>query len=372
MSRLSFLLKTAAVVGLLLGVAAVGQRFLLRWAFEAQVAYLRAHGLVGDEALLDESRRHRLVAAIGLPLLFSALGTALIFRSMVRRRALPLAEALSRVAAGSLDVPLPAAPDPEFARVRDAFETMRTSLDRALTSLADTDAQRRRLFSDLAHELATPASVLLALAEAFARPEIDADPATRKALVATLEQEVTRLSRLVRDVGDLADLGEPDVSFEVDDVDLAALARGAVARLRASTGAEMSCEAEEVHLRADAARIDQLLSNLLSNAVRHGGGTPIAVAVRQADGAVVVTVEDGGPGVPDELFARLGERLFRADPSRTRATGGHGLGLAIAVAIVRRHGGELLFGRSALGGLCATARFPSLPHRRADAALSRS
>lgn len=369
MKRLPLLLKAVSGVGAALLVAAVVQRFLLRWAFETELDYLEAHGIgTGLRSSLATHFLPRVALAIGGPLAVSAVCTGAVFSMMVRARGLPLVEALHRIAQGSFDTSLPEAPDRDFRAVRDAFDTMRLALDRAMSRLAHADAQRRRLFADLAHELATPTSALLGLVDTLGRPDLCPSEADRAHLVTLVEGEAVRIARLVADVRDLAELDDPDVSFTRAPADVAAIVAGAVSRFRPEEAPRITLEAAPVIADVDEARLDQVIANLIVNARRH---TPpdgeIAVTVRAAPQAAEIVVEDSGPGVAEEALAQLGERLYRADPSRDRRTGGHGLGLSIARAILRRHEGSIAFGRAARGGLSVTISIP----RRTEEEVSR-
>jgi signal transduction histidine kinase len=247
--------------------------------------------------------------------------------------------------------------------VRDMFRHMARSLDELTSNLHDADDQRRRLFADLAHELATPTSTVLGIAEALAHPERFAshDPPR---LVAHLEREATRLTRLIADVRDLAHLDDPETRLEPQRVDVSQLAQLAVERANVIADGRVSiaCRAEPAPAVVDATRIDQALANLLSNALRYTPpGGRIAVDVERVAQSVQLTVEDSGTGVPDDALPRLGQRLLRLDPSRNRTTGGSGLGLSIASAIVHRHAGTLQFARAALGGLRVVMTLPAAP-----------
>jgi signal transduction histidine kinase len=358
MSDWRALFKMALRIALLLTVAAALQRFLIRWAFADEFALLEKYE--GPLSPWAAHVRRRILVAIGIPILVASLGTAALFRREMRRRARPLADALLSVARGSLDEPLPPAPDPEFDRVRSAFDEMRSSLRDALARLDHTDAQRRRLFADLAHELATPTSFILGFADTVARPELFDAPGARAKLIAALELEVGRLDRLVRDVRDLAELDDPDVSVERCDEDVGEILEEVASRFETTAGRALERSiAPACVASVDRERIEQLASNLLANAVEHTpDGGAIRVSVEPRGARVVVVVSDAGPGVPDDMLPRLGERLFRADPSRERRDGGHGLGLSIVRAIVRRHGGEIAFARAELGGLSVEVCLP--------------
>ena len=158
----------------------------------------------------------------------------------------------------------------------------------------------------------------------------------------------------------MAALEEPELALTLESCDLGALALAAVerGRLAHTEAAGLRCTAGAVTARVDPLRIDQVLANLIGNAVRHAGAAAIVVGVELDDDHVVVRVDDAGPGVADDRLADLGRRLIRLDPSRSRDTGGHGLGLAIVRAIAERHGGTIVFARSGLGGLGVRLRLP--------------
>jgi signal transduction histidine kinase len=284
---------------------------------------------------------------------------------IVESRTRRLTRVLDAVARGDMHMDLEPLLDADLLVVRDSLAHMRVVLDELTTRLRYTDDQRRRLFADLAHELATPATTILATAEAFANPALSRTEDARARIAACLDEEAARLSRLVRDVRDLARLDDPDVALEFEEVDVSAIVRRAVGRLELVQPSRRPIRFSATpvpKLRADPVRIDQAIMNILNNARRHGppdGGIDVEVTARS--GAVRITVEDEGAGVPDEVLPRLGERLFRADPARAAKTGGSGLGLSIVAAAVARHGGSLRFERASLGGLRVIVELPEIP-----------
>jgi signal transduction histidine kinase len=299
--------------------------------------------------------------AVAGPLLVAPLVAWVYTAYFVRYRTRALVTAFTTMAEGDLNAQLPPAPDAELLPVRAAFDRMGAALRDSTTRLRHADAQRRRLFADLAHELATPTGTILGISDALGTPALSATDTERAWLLASLDQEILRLVRFIGDVRDLAELDEPESTLDMRPVDVGALAVEATERLNRldPTGARILCQAGAARALADAGRIDQVLMNLLANARRHApaDGT-IAITVSRTDGGVRVVVEDSGAGVPDDLLPRLGERLFRADGSRARSTGGHGLGLSIVSAIVQRHRGTLRFERSDLGGLRVAVELP--------------
>lgn len=273
-----------------------------------------------------------------------------------------LFNAFERMAHGELDLELPPPPDADVATVRTAMLSMSTALRDLTQRLRDADAARRRLFSDLSHELATPSSTIIALTDALATPGVCKTEEQRNEIVAALTGETARLARLVSDMRDLGQLDDPDFVLERQPVDLAATVRSVVQRLKLTKleGFTVDVEAEPATAFVDRERIEQVVVNLLTNAARyaHEAGQ-LRVRVENGDNRARIVVDDAGEGVPSDMLGRLGERLLRIDPSRSRKTGGSGLGLSIVRAIVERHGGAVRFDKSALGGLQVTLELPT-------------
>jgi signal transduction histidine kinase len=299
-------------------------------------------------------------AAITLPLALPTLCTYLAARVIVPRYTRPLIEAYRRVAGGDLTTTMAPPPSTEFITVRQAFDAMGRALDAHVHRLRQADAERRRLFADLAHELATPTTTLLGVADALQRGAGE----RTGVLLDHLAHEAARLERLIADIRDLAQLDEPELRLERAPCDLAALARGVVGRAQHGAGGHaITCDAEAAPVVVDPARIEQAVTNLVRNAVVHAGAgraARIAVTAGPHLGGGRVTVDDDGPGVPDDQLDQLGRRLWRADASRSReGGGGSGLGLSIVIAIAATHGGEVRFARSALGGLRVELDLPA-------------
>jgi signal transduction histidine kinase len=284
----------------------------------------------------------------------------LLSRYLLGRLTGPVADAYRQIAAGDFQAELPPMTvGSEFLALREAFAAMGRALDLSVQKLREADLERRRLFADLAHELATPTSTLMGIALALRKGEGDSSR-----LLDHLEHESARLDRLIADVRELAHLEDPAMQMLCEDCDVATLASRAVERARvARGGVELRCSIVPAPAHVDPLRIDQVLSNVIDNAIRHAPGGTVAVDVHPHGDDVILRVEDSGAGVPEQLLHQLGRRMLRIDPSRSRDTGGHGLGLSIVRAIVTRHGGQISFGRAALGGLAVDVRLPARPSK---------
>jgi two-component system, OmpR family, sensor histidine kinase BaeS len=371
MSSLRVPFKTLAVLGAFLAITATGQLLWLTRALRGLVLSDAAGGPRSAEVAADHVLPRDVVIAVTLPLFACAVGASLVLSLVTRMRVHVLVRALEDVAQGNFKGRLPLPREPLLRVVQDTFAKTNEALDQLTRKLAFADAQRRRLFSDLTHELATPSAAILGLVDTLGRADLVPTDGARATLLATLEQEALRLARLVSDVRDLAMVEDPDVSFACEPADVATLVTEAVQRFRLvqPEGAIITVSARSAWASVDAMRIEQALVNLLRNAKRYAPPTgSIEVEVVPEGAWARLAVENTGALLPDEIFARLGERLFRGDPARTRQTGGLGLGLAIVRSIVHRHGGQVEFARGARGGLRVTVRVPACGAAAADEA----
>ncbi|MFN0250579.1 MAG: sensor histidine kinase [Kofleriaceae bacterium] len=281
-------------------------------------------------------------------------------RYIVRSVTTTLVAAYSGVSAGDFATRLPLLTvGSDFLEVRDAFTRMASALEESVTALREADLDRRRLFADLAHELATPTTTLLGITHALRTPNTDTDVAR---LLDHLQNETSRLERLIADVREIAHLEDPALPMNHESCDLGDIVSRVVERIRiASPSVTVRYSRSSLPATVDPLRIDQVVTNLLDNAARHAAGGTVAVALATCDGDHHITIEDSGAGVPEDELPQLGRRMLRLDPSRARSSGGHGLGLSIVCVIVERHGGDVKFGRASLGGLAVDIRLPVTP-----------
>ena len=212
--------------------------------------------------------------------------------------------------------------------------------------------------ADIAHELRTPVAVMKGEIEAVADGIREPDRRT----VASLGEEADHLASMVDDLQALAlaDAGALDLRKEplrLDD--LLGQALDAFQHRLEARGVRLQREiAGPVDITADAQRLRQLLHNLLENSARYvepGGRLEVSLARGKR---AVLELRDSGPGVSDEQLERLFDRFYRAEGSRSRATGGSGLGLSICRNIAEAHGGRIEAGHSPLGGLSIRVELP--------------
>ncbi len=226
-----------------------------------------------------------------------------------------------------------------------------------LGRLAHALEQQKRFVSDASHELRTPLSVARSTIDA-ARVR-DRTPAEYRKALDDVREDLVRMGDMVEELLVMARLDEAPGSGVAEEFDLAELAE----ELAGAFGEEgrVALELRPARVRGDRSQVRRLLSNLLDNALRHGpvGG---AVTVRVApgeDGMAEVGVHDEGGGIPRGELAHLFDRFYRTDLSRTRATGGVGLGLSIAREIARRHGGDIAVMSSPEEGTTFSVRLPA-------------
>ncbi|MBC3763407.1 sensor histidine kinase [Quadrisphaera oryzae] len=242
--------------------------------------------------------------------------------------------------------------DTELGRTALAFDAMIDELESAVATAERSQQQMRAFLSDASHELRTPLAGFQASAENLLRD--DPGREDRERALAAMVRESTRASRLVGDLLTAARL-EEGVELQRAEVDVVELARQEVERQRLlGTGTTWGVEAAgPLVVSCDAVRVGQVLTNLLDNARRAvAGAGSVVVSVAAREGEAVLEVRDTGPGIPADQRERVFERLVRLDAGRDRRSGGAGLGLAIARAIARAHGGNLVAadpGRSADG-----------------------
>lgn len=215
-------------------------------------------------------------------------------------------------------------------------------------ALQDAERQRRNLVADVAHELRTPLSNVQGYTEALRDGVLQPDAAT----LDTIHRQVTYLARLIDDLRLLAETEAGDFRVHPEPESLGDIIRqaaGAFAPKAAAQGVAVTAEApaELPAVPLDRTRIEQVIGNLLDNAIRHtppGGTVTISAAPERGDDgrpAVTVAVTDSGEGIAAEALPYVFDRLYRVDPSRDRATGGAGLGLTIARKLVEAHGGTI-------------------------------
>lgn len=331
---LSHLVVAGATLGtMLVGVSLVGPGY---FAEAMGHAADDPHGPVMDAltlAAFDDAMRTALLAAAATALI-AAVVVSLAISGRIAGPVSRLASAAHRVAAGHYAERVPTAGEGEVAELAEAFNVMSGALE-------EDERRRLQLVGDVAHELRTPLTTLDGYLEGLEDGVIDAKPETWQ----LLRRETGRLNRLVGDLAELWRAEARQLPLRLDKVDVAPILDEVAERFRPdAAGRGMTVEVEPTATLttwADRDRVVQMVSSYLSNAVRYApDGSRVRLGASTRNGEVLISVADEGPGLSTDQVERLFERFYRADPSRSRALGGSGIGLAITRAVAEAMNGR--------------------------------
>ena len=296
-----------------------------------------------EQETLDLVRRTLALAALGLVLLVGGIAW-LVTRQVVTpvRMAARIAE---RLAAGRLEERMRVRGEDDLARLAASFNRMATSLQRQIRQLEDLSRVQRRFVSDVSHELRTPLTTVRMAADVLHEARVDFDPSVQRS-AEILQTQLDRFEALLADLLEISRFDAGAALLEVAPTDLRRIAERVIEAaepLAERRGSRVELRAPGVPCIAevDGRRIERVLRNLVVNAIEHGEGQPIDVRIAADNQAVAVAVRDRGVGLRPGEAALVFNRFWRADPARTRTTGGSGLGLSIALEDVQLHGGWL-------------------------------
>jgi two-component system, OmpR family, phosphate regulon sensor histidine kinase PhoR len=215
---------------------------------------------------------------------------------------------------------------------------------RDLTSERRLDEEKSDFVATISHELRTPMAAVYGAAETLLRREADLTPDQNRQLVAMIASQASRLSQITEEVLLTNQLDRGDLPLERERVDVAEVVRRTVEAMESQLPEALVLDVDlppgPAAASGDADRIQQVMVNLLDNAVKYGG-TQVRIRVESADGRVRISVADSGPGITRVDQDRIFEKFYRADPQHARAPGGTGLGLYISRELVQRMGGRL-------------------------------
>lgn len=229
-------------------------------------------------------------------------------------------------------------------------------INRFMQRLSDRFDVMQRYIADSAHQLRTPLTALAAQVELLAN---ETRPAAQKGYIARVRERTAELGRLTNQLLSHAMVTHRAQAMPADAVDLAAIARQAVAdavpvSLDRDIAVRQEIDVAPVFVRGDAVSLREAIRNVVENAVHHGAQEGLWVRVSRCEGAALVEIHDDGPGIPEAEWSRAAERFYRGD---TQATGS-GLGLSIAADVAKSHEAEMSFEHPAGGGFTVRFRFP--------------
>lgn len=310
--------------------------------------YLLVSAPQGGEYLFAWSLGQRMNQAhtMMLVLLVTVIVGVLITGYAVLKRFLApvrtLNEGVASLAAGRLDVTLETRTRDEFGRLTEAFNHMAGRV-RGMIGARD------QLLADVSHELRSPLTRLKVALELLP-PNVE-----RKGMAA----DISEMERKVAELLELERL-RSGRSLELSSQNLVSVIREATSDFSGKPpGILIIAPATKVMIEIDPEKVRCVFRNLLENACKYAPSRrPIEIKVNDAEAAVIVRVSDDGPGIPEKDTARLFEPFYRADPSRTKATGGYGLGLSICKRVMQAHGGDIVLDRSKPTGTTFVLTFP--------------
>jgi len=288
---------------------------------------------------IEMAYRDASLIAVGVGLVISLIAAGIVTWMLTRRLRRPLEQltaAAMDLGRGHYATRVPdVASGTELDTLASTFNTMATRLD----NVEDT---RRRMLSDLAHELRTPIATISAYHEGLHDGIAQLGPESR----AVLTEQTQRLARLADDINDVSTAEEGRLNLQLATTAVSDLLWSAHENLRdqyADAGVNFVVDPDSAagqSVLVDRSRIGQALANLLTNALRHTrpGGT-VSLAAQRVDEQVIITVADDGDGMSSEQLEHAFERFYRGDAARTRDRSGTGIGLTISRAIIDAHEG---------------------------------
>jgi len=338
--RARLLLANLVVAGVALGTVLVAVSLVGPGYFSEAMGHHPGDpvGTEMDAATLDAFRvaiRTALLAAL-VAAVVAAVVVSLAISTRIADPVTRLAAAARRIAAGHYAERVPPTGEGEIGELASSFNVMTTSLEA-------TERRRLQLVGDVAHELRTPLTTLDGYLEGLEDGVIDPSAETWR----LLRGETARLTRLVSDLRELWGAEARQLPLTLETVDAAAVAREVLERFRPPALARSIVLAPSIPpgplaVRADRDRLAQILANFLSNALRYSPeGSTVGVEARSGGTEVILSVRDRGPGLTPDQAELVFERFYRIDPSRSRALGGSGIGLAIARALAEAMDGRV-------------------------------
>ncbi|MFZ6028503.1 MAG: sensor histidine kinase [Chloroflexota bacterium] len=318
-------------------------------------------------AYLMFASQHDLMLATVLLLFAGGIAMVLgyFLSSAIADRLATLEKAARRIQGGDLGARAAVRGNDELSALTLTFNQMAERLQEADQKQRELDALRRELVAWSGHDLQTPLASMRAIIEALADGVVD-EPATVQRYLQTARRDVQNLSLLMDDLFQMAQLDTGGMPLQCERASLGDLVSDTLESFSALAGRQgvalsgsVVLDVDEVSI--DVQRIGRVLNNLIGNALRHTpAGGSVTVRAVSADGAVCIEVQDTGEGIRPENLPYVFDRFYRGEKSRSRATGGAGLGLAIAKGIVEAHGGQI--GVDSQPG-AGTRFYFTLPHR---------
>ena len=271
-----------------------------------------------------------------------------------------LIESATQISTGSTDVSIPErVGNAEIDQLTDALSKMVTALQTSVEVERAAQIRMQEFLGDASHELRTPLTVLKGYIELLsANDSISSED--RKKIFDRLSSESKRMESLINDLLLLAELGETS-GYQFEEVNISVVLQNSLNDLALLQPQRIIKKAikSDIRINASSELIHQLIANITSNIRRH---TPenaqVEISLKEVGNCTEIIFDDAGPGLPENAYKRSTQHFQRFDKSRDRQTGGSGLGMSIAFAIVKQHHGSMTLEKSPLGGLRTIIRLP--------------
>jgi two-component system OmpR family sensor kinase len=250
--------------------------------------------------------------------------------------------------------------DSEVDRLTVALNKMVTSLQHAVSIEKESASRMQEFLGDASHELRTPLTVIKGYVELLSKAQL-VDPEQNARAYSRLTSEIERMETLIRDLLLLAELGQKTPEFN-EEINLSELVNTQVNDLKTLDSMRKieSIIDGEICLNGSRLHLQQMLANAFGNIRRHTpSGAPVQISLTSSNGKIHLAIGDGGPGLPTKAYVDGRQHFQRFDKSRSRETGGSGLGISIMSGIITEHGGSLELGVSKLGGLLLEITLPA-------------
>jgi signal transduction histidine kinase len=298
--------------------------------------------------------RARFVLAAGLGGL-AAVALGIVLSRLATRPLRAMRDAAQRIAQGDYAVSLSGRSQDEFGEVERSLSVLAERLARDRDRIDRLERTRRDFVANVSHQLRTPITAIQGYAETLLRGTADAETARR--FLETMHRQARRVSDLVTQLLRLSELeGRVPGDAERWPVRVGDVVREAIVTVREGSAERLEIVLElepDVLALANAEMLEQVVENLVENAVRHAEKSPVHIAARRSGGRLLIEVTDGGPGISDADLPRVFERFYRGERARLRSDGGAGLGLAIVKHLVESMRGTI----SVHSGASSGARF---------------
>jgi signal transduction histidine kinase len=268
----------------------------------------------------------------------AAIISGMVFSGILTRPIGVLTKGIQRMGRGDFSARVPETGSGEIKQMAQAFNSMSGKLE-------SMDKTRNQFVSDASHELKTPLATMKIMIESLIY-QPDMEEGLRTEFLSDVNKEIDRLSAIVGDLLTLVRADGKSVKLDRSRMFLSDVVEDAAHRLRMLADKKSQTLNLELHemgeIYADKARIDQVVYNLMENAVKYTqeGGT-ITVTLTKQGREAQLTIEDNGPGIPEDNLTHVFERFYRVDKARGRESGGTGLGLAIAQQMINLHSGTI-------------------------------